>query len=81
MVNAKAVGLSVAVVWGLSVFLMGLISGTGYGIGFVTALGTLYIGYAEGIMGSILGLIYGLIDGFIFGFVVAYLYNVFEKKI
>ena len=80
MVNAKAVGLSVAIVWGLTVFLMGLISGTGYGIGFVSALGTLYIGYAEGIMGSIFGLIYGLIDGFIFGFITAYLYTIFEKK-
>lgn len=80
MLNPKAAGLSLAVVWGLTVFLMGLVSETGYGIGFVNAIGTLYIFYGEGIVGSVVGLIYGLIDGFIFGFLVAYLYNMFEKK-
>jgi len=81
MLNPKAFGLSFAVLWGLTVFLMALISGgVGYGLGFVNALGTLYLGYGEGIMGSIYGLIYGLIDGFIFGFLVAFLYNMFEKK-
>jgi hypothetical protein len=79
MVNPKAAGISLAIVWGLTVFLMGLISGTGYGLGFVNAIGTLYIGYGEGIMGAIFGLIYGLIDGFIGGYVLAWLYNKFEK--
>ncbi len=80
MLNPKAVGISLAIVWGVSVFLMGLISGTGYGLGFVNALGTMYIYYQPGIIGAIIGLIYGLIDGFIGGFVFAYLYNMFEKK-
>lgn len=79
MVNPKAAGIALAITWGLTVFLMGLISGTGYGLGFVNAIGTLYIGYGEGIMASILGLVYGLIDGFIGGFVLAWLYNKFEK--
>lgn len=79
MLNPKAAGISLAVVWGLTVFLMGLISGTGYGLGFVNAIGTIYIYYGTGIVGSIVGLIYALIDGFIGGFVLAWLYNKFEK--
>jgi len=79
MLNPKNFGLAAAVTWGLSVFLMGLIGG-GYGLGFVNALGTVYLGYGEGVMGAVIGLVYGLIDGFIGGYIFAWLYNYFEGK-
>lgn len=80
MLNTKSFALAAGITWGIGVFLMGLISGAGVGLGFVNLLGTMYLGYQPGIVGSIIGLIYGIIDGFIGGFIFAYLYNMFEAK-
>ena len=74
--DAKAFGLAGGIIWGIAVFLMALVSGgTGYGIGFVYAIGTIYLGVQPGIAGAILGLIYGFIDAFIGCFIFAWLYN------
>jgi len=79
--NPKNLGLAGGVLWGVMAFVMSLLAtGTGYGAGFVGALGGLYIGYGEGIMGSILGLVYGFLDGFIGLYILGWLYNLFEKK-
>ena len=80
MLNAKSLGLAAGVLWGLSVFVMALVGLTGYLTGIVAALGTVYIGYQEGIVGAIIGLIYGFIDGFIWFFLLGWLYNMFEGK-
>lgn len=78
--NPKAFGLAAGVWWGIVCFLMALISQTGYGLGLVHGLASIYIGYSAGIVGAILGLIYGFLDGFIGFYVLVALYNLFEKK-
>lgn len=72
-------GLSVGVLWGLSLLGMGLLAYFyTYGKPFVDAMATIYLGYEPSIKGSIIGGIIGLIDGFITGFLIAWLYNRFS---
>ena len=74
-----ALGLSFGIIWGLSVFGLGLAAYFyTYGKPFVDALATLYLGYAPSVKGSIVGGIIGFIDAFIFGFLIAWLYNRFS---
>jgi len=79
--NPKAFALAGGIIWGVAVFLMALISGgTGYGIGFIYAIGTIYVGVQPGIVGAFLGLVYGFIDMFICGFIFVILYNLIVDK-
>ena len=76
-----AFAIAGGIVWSVAVLLMALISGgTGYGIGFIHAIGTMYMGVQPGIVGAILGLVYGFIDAFIGCFIFAWLYNIFEVR-
>ena len=69
-------GMSLGVIWGLSLFLLGLLAYLcAYGQSFVSAVGSLYFGYEPSISGSILGGVIGFIDAFIKGFLIAWLYN------
>lgn len=73
-----ALGLSFGITWGVSVFIMGLLAHLYmYGVGFVSAVGALYIGYDPSILGSVIGGIIGFVDAFIGGFIIAWLYNAF----
>ncbi|AHE66660.1 bacteriophage holin [Legionella oakridgensis] len=75
-----ALGLSLGIVWGISLFIMGLSAYFfAYGEIFVTSVGTLYVGYDATILGSIIGGIIGFIDAFIGGVIVAWLYNFFSN--
>ena len=79
--NAKAFGLAGAVLWGLVMFVMTLLAaGTGYGIGFIYAMSTIYPGLQPVGLEAPLALVYGLIDGFIGCFIFAWLYNKIEAK-
>ena len=78
--HVLSLGLALGVVWGLSVFLIGLLAMTGYGMELVKLLGSFYIGYAATIGGSLIGLVYGFFDGLIGGAIVAWLYNCFSAK-
>ena len=78
--NARNLGLATGILWGVVFLVMAFVSQTGYGIGLVHGLSSIYIGYQPGFIGAILGAIYGFIDGFLFGFVVATIYNYFGKK-
>ena len=78
--NARNLGLAAGIIWGLVCLIMAFVSQTGYGLGLVHGLSSIYIGYQPGLVGAILGAIYGFIDGFIFGFVTAAVYNYFGKK-
>lgn len=76
--NALAFGLACGVLWGISIFLMGLSSYFfSYGELFVSSMGTLYIGYEGTLLGSFIGGLIGFVDAFIGGVVLAWLYNVF----
>ena len=73
-----ALGLAFGILWGISIFLMGLLAHFfSYGEVFVTSIGTLYIGYDTTIIGSIIGGIIGFVDGFIGAAILAWLYNFF----
>lgn len=74
-----ALGLSVGITWGLSIFLMGLLASyLTYGTAFVSAVGALYIGYEASIIGSVIGGVIGFVDAFIVGVIIAWLYNAFS---
>jgi hypothetical protein len=74
-----ALGLSLGTVWGLSMLVMGLLANfCGYGAEFVSAIGTMYIGYNATVLGSLIGALWGFVDMFTFGFLVAFLYNCFS---
>jgi len=71
-------GVAAGVIWGLSCFLMAFLGQ--YSLGLVTALGKLYIGYSEGIVGAVFGFVYGFLDAFIFFFLIATVYNYLNKS-
>jgi hypothetical protein len=72
-------GLAIGLLWGLSVLVTGLITTLhgGWGVDFVTAMGSMYIGYDNTIAGSVIGGIWGFVDGFIGGALIALFYNWF----
>ncbi|KTD06132.1 hypothetical protein Lgra_2909 [Legionella gratiana] len=77
--NPVALGLAFGVLWGVSIFILGLLAYYyTYGHAFVLAISSLYPGYAPSIKGSILGGVVGFIDAFIVGFLIAWLYNLFN---
>jgi len=78
--NPLPLGLALGVLWGFWLFTVGLSAYYfAYGIPFVTAMGTLYVGYAPSIAGSLLGGLIGFTDAFCGGLVVAWLYNAFSS--
>ncbi|WED42845.1 bacteriophage holin [Legionella cardiaca] len=73
-----SLGLSLGILWGVFVLIIGLIATyNAYGKPFVAAMGGLYIGYQPTILGSLIGGLIAFIDFFIFGFLIAWLYNLF----
>lgn len=79
--NVRACGLSLGILWGASLVIMGIVAmiSNGYGMGFVDAVGTLYIGYNATVLGAIIGGLWGFVDGGIGGLILAWLYNKFAK--
>lgn len=78
--KVKALGLTLGIIWGSSLFIMGIVAMFfNYGCGFVSALGSLYLGYEATILGSIIGAIWGFIDAGIGGVIIAWLYNKLAK--
>ena len=78
--NVKALALSFGATVALFMLFIGWAAAFGWGVGVVTAISSLYIGFAPTILGGIIGAIYGFIDGAIGGALIAYFYNYFEKK-
>ncbi|CEK09209.1 bacteriophage holin [Legionella hackeliae] len=73
-----ALGLSLGVIWGISILILGLIATYySYAKPFVSAMGALYVGYEPTVIGSLLGGLIAFIDFFIFGFLIGWLYNLF----
>jgi len=79
--NAKALGLSVGLLWGASVCLATVwilvVGSEGETLG---KLGVFYIGYQVSWIGAVIGLVYGFADGFIGGLLLALIYNAFLPK-
>jgi len=77
--NPKSLGLAGGVLWGVSMFIMTLVSCyTGYGSMFLSLMADVYPGYEVSLFGSLIGLVYGFIDGFIGLFIFGWLYNKFN---
>lgn len=86
--NGKALGLSLGLIWGGTVFLatiililkakLGIHHPAGAPVGpTLLKLGQFYMGYSITVFGSIVGFIYGFINGYIGGVIVARIYNMF----
>ncbi|MFQ5531701.1 MAG: hypothetical protein ACE5ES_03745 [Candidatus Nanoarchaeia archaeon] len=80
--NPKALAISVGVLWGAYVFLLGLILTVSpnarffwVSSEFLGILATLYPGYAATVTGSFIGLFWALICGAIGGLIIAWLHN------
>jgi len=79
VLNPKALGLTLGIVWGAAAFLIGIMAmvSDGYGGAIVDLFGSIYPGYAATVTGSLIGGVWGFIDAGIGGYVVAWLYNKF----
>jgi hypothetical protein len=76
-----ALGASIGIVWGVSLFITTWISYyTGYGRLFLDVLAvSIYPGYSITPAGSFLGLAYGFLDGLISGALIGWIYNRIAK--
>ena len=77
--DVKAMALTIGLVWGAAMLLIGVayvISG-GYGEAFLDVMASLYPGYhaTSNFADVIVGTLYGLVDGAVGGVVIAWLYN------
>lgn len=79
--DVKALGLSLGIIWGSAMLLLGLINmAVPWGSGIMRAMETLYIGYKPTVAGSIIGGIWGFFDCGIAGVIIAWLYNILRKE-
>lgn len=75
--NPWALGLSLGIIDGLYMILIGLAGLFGLGGDFVTTLAEFYIGYSISYAGLAIGFLWGCVEGFIFGILIAGIYNFF----
>lgn len=74
--NVKALGLTLGIVWGSGMLLLGLMSMfLNWGMGVVNIIGSVYIGYNSTFVGTFVGTIWGFCDGAVCGVLIAWLYN------
>jgi hypothetical protein len=82
--NAKALALSIAILWGFAVLIVGAANlvWPGYGAAFLQMIASVYPGYhANGSLGDlIVGVLYALVDGLIGSLIFAWLYNSFAGR-
>ncbi|MGD9058047.1 MAG: hypothetical protein PVJ41_15040 [Desulfobacterales bacterium] len=79
--NLKALTISMAIVWGGSVLIVGMANTIwpGYGKAFLTVLASIYPGFAAaGTFGdAIVGSLYAMFDAAVVTFIFGWLYNLF----
>lgn len=76
--NPLALGVSLGIVWGVSIFIIGLVAHFFmYGSAFVSAMGIVYVGYGSSIASCINAAAIGFVDAFIIGALIGWLYNLF----
>lgn len=76
--DVKALAISGAIMWGGSIFLVGIgeIIWPGYGLALLDLAASIYPGYTPGGFGSVIvGTLYAALDGAVGGAVLAWLYN------
>lgn len=78
--NPKAFALASGIVWGVSVYLVTVISLVRGGEGkLLSRLAMIYPGYSFSFGGGLLGLLWGFVSMFVAGWVLAWLYNRFSS--
>ena len=78
--NAKALGLSGAILWAAGFLIMTILAATtGYLKPFAEIMMKAYPGYELTAVGTLIGIIYALIDAFVGFFLIGWLYNKLEK--
>ncbi len=78
--HSVAFGLALGIVWGVGLFLTGLLAAaTDWGDHFVQVMGSAYIGYGPTFLGAVIGGAWGFLDLFIAGALIAWLYNVISS--
>jgi hypothetical protein len=77
--NPKALALTLGIVWGGCLFLVGLVNlvAPAYGNAWLELAASIYPGYhgPGGFGSTITVLVYGFVDGAVAGWIVAWLYN------
>lgn len=80
--NVKALGLSLGILWGVSLLLLTwLFLIIGQPGNTLSKLSAVYVGYSVSWFGGFVGLIWGFVDGFIGGALIAWLYNKFTDTL
>ena len=78
-INIKALSLTIAIVWGGGILLVGLgnLMANAYGVAFLEVVASIYPGYqaASSLGDVIVGTLYGLVDGLIGGLLIGWVYN------
>lgn len=69
------VGLGLGVTFAVPMFALGVLAYFGIGQNLVSALGSIYYGYAPTVTGVLFGVLWGFLDGFISGVILAVVYN------
>jgi hypothetical protein len=78
--NPLALGLSMGVVYALSLFLVAMVATHwDYGYELIELMENFYPGYGVGLVPSLIGAAWGLLEGTVFGFLMAVFYNIFHK--
>ena len=84
-INIKALGFTVALLWGGVVLLVGLgnLAFPGYGSAFLDVVASIYPGYkaTPSIGDVVVGTLYAVADGFIGGLIAGWLYNLFVGRV
>lgn len=81
-INSVALGFTFAVIYGVVLFAIGMISTyTGWVKDIMTLYTSFFPGFSPTLVGSFIGLLYGLVIGGIFGCVIGALYNYFDRKV
>lgn len=75
--SIKGAALSIGIVWGAAIFLLGISGMLGYGLPIISTLSTLYLGFFPSVKGILIGTLWGFADGFVGGAVLAWVYNKF----
>lgn len=76
--NAKAMAVTIGLLWGGSVFLVAVLNRVWptYGVAFLHLAGSIYPGFHPGgLRDAVVGTLYALLDGAAGGFVLAWVYN------
>lgn len=80
MLNPKALGLTLGIVWAAGLLLISLVANAfDIWLEGVQTMAQFYIGYDITLKGAVIGVVFGFLDGFIGGWVIAWLYNKLAK--